>query len=234
MFNNSVKSERVPITMPDNTLAKRQLGSTKAYAIFFDSIINSPLSESALNRLQERWNLNRNFIIFCIWFAKTGRGRLRRAVMRERLHALFVWNQAIVNTLQQLLDTLTAYLPHSTIVADKAEQLKRTVAKTYKQAEQLCLLNETSLYYATQHVLSRQVNDAIANLLGYIALVKAHYLDKEDNRAFITLLHHVFPEVEVERLTGLWSAAFNKHIAGGSRKLEQHYLKLIDAPARTQ
>jgi len=196
------------------------------YALFFDSLINTQRSQTALSTLVEKRSLNRNFIIFCIWFAKTGRGRLRKAVLRERLQALFIWNQAIVVKLQHLLDRLNTYLPQSHLSSKEAEQLKKTALNTYKQAEQLCLLNQNNLCYPIQSVPSRQLNDAIANLLTYLSLVKAG-LGDHDAAFFIVLLSQAFPEIPENKLEKAWELAFEKHTANASNKPHQGHLALL-------
>ncbi|MAZ03027.1 MAG: TIGR02444 family protein [Sneathiella sp.] len=167
---------------------------------------DAPVAEACL-RLQERRGLDINLLMFCIWTAASGRGRLAEAELDAGIAAGARWQAEVVAPLRHV----RRYLKGPTAPADArlGSELRRGIAdgELFAEHMELLFLNDLLTRPATGSFGASERGEAAAdNLAAYLGRA-TDSLDTDDLSDLLLIWRQAFPDAE-PRLTGL----FGPHI----------------------
>ena len=150
--------------------------------------------------LQERQGADINVVLYCLWIAQQGRGRLTRAQLREILDRVDRWRDDVIVPLRTLRNRLKEGI--GSIPMDHSEIVRSTVKRAEldaEHAEQLFLASSIPESQNPDTGLEAAAMDAAENLAQYLSLLKVK--SSEQERAEVSsLLSSVFPTVSVEKI----------------------------------
>jgi len=123
--------------------------------------------------VQDRYGLNVNLILFCIWAADTGSGKLTSIQVSTALHRVADWEEQVIKPLREVRRTcrqdalgipeflLQTFVPQIETVELEAEQVEQLVLAELAQG--LMSSAEGSSDYVE--------NDAVGSLKAYISVL---------------------------------------------------------------
>ncbi len=153
--------------------------------------------------LQERHGADVNVLLFCLWAAGRGDGRLTRARLAELLEGIAPWRERVVLPLRRLRDGLKEWTPP--VSGDHAELVRATVKRAEldaEHAEQLFLADGVPAAGGPDVSPEAAAMDAAENLAQYLSLLKAG--PAEEERAWAaTLLAAAYPDVPADKIAVL-------------------------------
>ncbi|WP_339713275.1 TIGR02444 family protein [uncultured Sneathiella sp.] len=158
---------------------------------------------AACLRLQERRALDVNLLLFCIWAAASGRGRLSEAELEAGIEAGAHWQAEVVAPLRHVRRYLKA--PTAPIDARLGGELRRGIAdgELFAEHMELQFLNDILKRPATGSFGASERGEAAAdNLAAYLGRV-LDTLAPDDLADLLLVWRQAFPEAE-PRLTGLF------------------------------
>jgi uncharacterized protein (TIGR02444 family) len=168
--------------------------------------------------LQERHEVDVNVVLFCIWSAASGRGRLTGSELGAALAEVRAWHSNVVRHLRALRKSLKGGFESAP--GALTEALRRAVAATEIDAEHIeQLMLSASLSRSASGARGRQEQalDAATNLAGYFAAlgVEPDDADRSDIRV---LLAAAFPDTSEQRLSAL--VRFDSRAPGPGHRVE--------------
>lgn len=157
-------------------------------------------------RLQVRYGVNVNVLLYCCWVASSGRGAFRGGELQSALAASTSWHDNASHPLR----TLRGYLRGDLGTAPRrlVDDLRRVIAECEIYAEhieQIILQDSLERLGTGTFDPAEQVRAATENLSAYFALVGVD-LDAEDRAETATLLKHGFPDAAdwlIKQLVGI-------------------------------
>ncbi len=152
---------------------------------------------AACLRLQERRALDVNLLLFCIWAAASGRGRLSEAELEAGIEAGAHWQDEVVAPLRHVRRYLKA--PTAPIDARLGGELRRGIAdgELFAEHMELQFLNDILKRPATGSFGASERGEA-----AYLGRV-LDTLAPDDLADLLLVWRQAFPEAE-PRLTGLF------------------------------
>ena len=159
----------------------------------------SGVAEACL-ALQERQGADINVVLYCLWIAQQGFGRLSRSQMREFLDRVAAWRDDVIVPLRMLRNRLKEGI--GLFPTDHTEIVRSTVKRAELDAEHV-----EQLFLAGSIPRSRNPNtqpeaaamDAAENLAQYLSLLKIKSTEQE-RMEISALLSAVFPTVSAEKI----------------------------------
>ncbi|MCC3305610.1 TIGR02444 family protein [Sneathiella sp. HT1-7] len=168
-------------------------------------LYNDAEVSAACLRLQDRRALDVNMLLFCVWTAASGRGRLSPEELEAGIEAGMRWQAEVVAPLRHV----RRYLKGSVVPADGrlASELRRGVSDSALFAEhmEIQFLNEILKRPATGSFGAEERGEAAAdNLAAYLNHV-TEIIDTDDLSDLLLIWQQAFPEAD-PRLTGLFGS----------------------------
>ncbi len=160
---------------------------------------------AACLRLQDRRGLDVNMLLFCLWAAASGRGRLSEEELRAGIAAGQRWQAEVIAPLRHVRRFLKG--PISPADNRLASELGRGVAdgELFAEHMEIQFLNEILNRPATGSFGVEERGGAAAdNLTAYLNHV-TETIDSEDLSDLLIIWQQAFPEAD-PRLTGLFAA----------------------------
>ncbi|MBO0333590.1 TIGR02444 family protein [Sneathiella sp. CAU 1612] len=166
-------------------------------------LYNNPEVSAACLRLQDRRGLDVNMLLFSVWVAASGRGRLTDAEMIAGIEAGARWQADVVAPLRHV----RRYLKGDIAPADNrlAAELGRGISDSELFAEhmELQFLNEILTRPATGSFGAAERGEAAAdNLAAYLGHVTRD-ISRDDLSDLLQIWQQAFPGAD-PRLTGLF------------------------------
>ncbi|MCH9770089.1 MAG: DUF2390 domain-containing protein [Gammaproteobacteria bacterium] len=164
------------------------------FLTFAEQLTSQSLVRQALLRLQDEQHVCANLLIYLIWLAVTGRGRLQKSLLRHLISCIAPWNIAILRTLQDFSTTLENHL--------QTRSLSTTVNPLVihaEQSEQQILLQTPLGLHPRQRTRQQQLHDACQNIVTYVGVSKVN-VDMESLQALNVVLQAAFPECQVNTI----------------------------------
>ena len=151
--------------------------------------------------LQERHGADINVVLYCLWVAQHGFGRLTRTHLRELLDQVATWRDDVIVPLRTMRNRLKGGM--GSIPADHSEIVRSTVKRAEldaEHAEQLFLASLISERRNPDTQPEAAAMDAVENLAQYLSLLKIKSSEQERVGVY-SLLAAVFPTVSAEKIT---------------------------------
>ncbi len=157
--------------------------------------------------LQAQNQLNANIVLYCVWFALTEQGRLRRPEFKKLQAVLHPWHERIVEGLQQLGDSLSQHRSLQLLVADETD--------IANQFEQQMLAQAITSVKKSKRNCQQQLIDASHNLATYYKLMRIH-TDDTLKQSTSEILRLFFVDCSDLQITATLNQALNAaHIDDG-------------------
>ena len=150
--------------------------------------------------LQERQGADINVVLYCLWVAQQGCGRLARSELREFLDLIATWRDDVIIPLRTLRKRLKEGI--GSIPADHSEIVRSTVTRAEldaEHAEQLLLASSIPGSRNPDIQPEAAAMDAAENLAQYLSLLKIKSSAQERTEVSY-LLSAVFPTVSAEKI----------------------------------
>ena len=160
------------------------------------------VADSCLS-FQDRHAADVNVILFCLWFAESGRGRLRRPEFSELLDEVAIWRDQVILPLRALRDRLKEDV--SGVPKAYVEVVRSTVKRGELDAEhaaQLVLADRAPAARNESVHPEAAAMDAAENLAQYLSLLKVTTTAQEQAWA-AKLLSAAFPAVSDDKISVL-------------------------------
>jgi len=150
--------------------------------------------------LQERQGADINVVLYCLWAAQQGCGRLTRSELREFLDRVAIWRDNVIIPLRTLRNRLKEGI--GSIPVDHSEIVRSTVKRAELDAE-----HAEQLFLASSMPRRRNPNtqpeaaamDAAENLAQYLSLLKTKSSAQERSEVS-SLLSAVFPTISAQKI----------------------------------
>lgn len=174
--------------------------------------------------LQNRYNLNVNMLLFCLWFAANNQGLLSKQDLKQLLTRIHTWHERIVTPLRNLRNGLHKAYDN----ADWAEPIRSEVLATELTAEQIeeLLIVDAAPKKAQRNrsrTFAQRATQACQNIITYCQVLYIH-LDEVDCTCVSEILTTIFPELGMQDALNLCrSVLMGKH---QPNKLTQKQLQL--------
>lgn len=183
------------------------LQSNNPFSQFARSIIANSKLHAPLYQLQHESGFNLNILLYLIWYARMGYGRLsRRQVMLLESH-IILWHQRVISELKYT----HALLTHS---EDKiAIEIRRALEIEIERAyyiEQEMLFDSEKKRHVTKQKLEQKLSDACINLLRACEL-KNNFLIEKDLASFFKILQHAFSDRDSDEIRDQLTRAFSRY-----------------------
>ena len=167
------------------------------FPIFVRDLPRRNAMQSLLISLQANYHLNANVLLYCLWFALTEQGRLRRPEFKKLEAALHPWHERIVLALQQLVDSLG----HSA----HCQQWVAAEVEIANQFEQQMLAQMLPGAKKLRRNLNQQLQDASYNLVAYYKIMRI-YVDGHIRSDTLEILRCCFDSPEQQIVQSLEQA----------------------------
>jgi uncharacterized protein (TIGR02444 family) len=157
--------------------------------------------------IQERHGIDVNIVLFCVWFADSGRGRLNSAHIDAILAASRAWNQDVVCHIRQLRRALK--VGFTEVPGEWREAFRRQIQATEIDAEHLEQLliaaAAEGMPAATLAAVEDRATDATASVRAYLDAIKVQF-SPADATDFAHILGQAFPGLTPGRALDLAEA----------------------------
>ncbi len=174
--------------------------------------------------LQNRYNLNVNMLLFCLWFAANNHGLLTKQELKHLLTSIHTWHERIVMPLRHLRNTLQkAYAGPDWTDPVRSEVLATEL--TAEQIEELLIVDAApkKAQRNRSRTYAQRAAHACQNIVTYCQVLYI-YLDDVDCTSLGEVLSTVFPELSAHDALNLC-----RSVLGGKNqvnKLVQKQLQL--------
>ncbi len=160
---------------------------------FSVSFYRKPGVADACLFVQDRYGLNVNVILFCIWAADTGRGMLTSVQINTALHRVADWEEQVIKPLREIRRTcrqealgipeflLQTFVPQIETVELEAEQVEQLVLAELAQG----------LMPSAEGSSGPVENDAVGSLKAYIGALDITQ-DAQLTECLSVILHAAF------------------------------------------
>ena len=153
-----------------------------------------------LASLQAQNHLNSNVLLYCVWFALSEQGRLRRPEFKKLETVLHPWHDRIVVALQQLTNSLADSRTMRQWIAVEAD--------IADQFEQQMLAQAFSTVKKSRRNALQQLTDACHNLATYYKVMRIN-ADENIYRTTLKILHLLFVDCTDAQITQSFDQALN-------------------------
>lgn len=152
-----------------------------------------------MSALQLRYSVNANLLLYCLWYALTEQGRLRRAEFKKLQASLHPWHERIVLALQRLADSCAQVRLLRQWVADEAQTAVQFERQMLAQVLPTKKLRRNPSY---------QLQDACHNLAVYFKLERVN-VDESVKRDVLTILRVLFTDSTDDAIARSFTHAIN-------------------------
>lgn len=178
------------------------------------------LTRDALIYLTEQFQLNKNIILFCLWFAASQRGRLRKHHLEKLYQAIHPWHEQIVSVFTNLSASITKKKQGNAAIIKALLKDEIQYAETI---EQHLLVESMVQTIKTKRSLTQQLADGCYNIVHYYKNVQLH-LNEEAHQATKVLLQTVFTQSTPNEIVKQFNNQLNLNhhsfvFGGGQMKL---------------
>jgi len=156
--------------------------------------------QQILSQLQAQTYLNGNVILYCIWFALSEQGRLRRPEFKKLQAALHPWHERVVMALQQLADQVNSLR--------SGKQWVNTEIEVANQFEQQMLSQALPVVKKARRIHNQQLQDAGHNLVTYFKTMRLSVTD-ELRAETLKILRLFFQDCSDAQITHALDQAIN-------------------------
>lgn len=153
-----------------------------------------------LAALQTQNHLNSNVLLYCIWFATSEQGRLRRPEFKKLETVLHPWHDRIVTALRQLTHALNdsrTLRQWAAVEADIADQF-----------EQQMLAQTFAIMKKSRRNMAQQLSDVCHNLATYYKVMRIN-ADDHIYRTTLKILYLLFVDCTEAQIAQSFDQALN-------------------------
>ncbi len=159
-----------------------------SFITFAERVIAQSMVTPALQRLYEQHSLNKNSILYALWFAVECHGRLRKSQLQQLSVAVLHWHERITVELERLKATLTDYQATST---HELTQSIRGDVELADVIEKRLLLDAIGACAIVKRSQLQSINDACQNMVNLCKQQKIN-VDIADRQAMLIILQASF------------------------------------------
>ncbi len=190
IFTSKVKAMEADVlaTIPDHDFWQFSL-----------TLYDEPAVQEICLLFQERWHANVNLILFCCWFAQTGRGSLDLRDFKKMIAYLDPWHLNITEQIRQFRQSLKKGAGGNWVSVRKFALDQELHAEKIEQSILIQLIVRPE---KPDTPVLKKTKDAISNLNAYYK-IKQIKLTEEVQMAMIDLLSYVFPMMGRQGLADL-------------------------------
>ncbi|OGT49943.1 MAG: hypothetical protein A3E53_06180 [Gammaproteobacteria bacterium RIFCSPHIGHO2_12_FULL_39_24] len=168
-------------------------------------LTKNELSES-VHHLQHHSGFNINIILYLVWLAKAGYGRLSKRNIKLLQSQVALWDQRIIAELKYTHALLSDHL--DPVAVQIKNELQEEIAKAHLIEQHM--LHETQIKKQILRRSSQQkLVDACVNIIRYCEL-KNDLLVEEDKIAFNKLFSAIFDKMDRDEIEKQISLAFSR------------------------
>lgn len=175
---------------------------------FSESMGNIPEIDKGLDALEKGCDFNRNFFLFCCWFAQSSKGRLSRQEIYRLLPSILTWDEGVVGGLRRIKALIDGHSNQPALAGIR--ELLLDDASLAERIGQLMLADEGELKLQTKTRTSGQrLSDACINIINYAHVLRIK-LEDPDIENVTTILKTVFSQIRSDKVAATWCAALAK------------------------
>lgn len=175
---------------------------------FLEAMGNMPEINEALCALDKSCGFNRNFFLFCCWFAQSSKGRLSRQDIYRLLPSILTWDEGVVGGLRRIKNLIEGRADQSALAGIR--ELLLDDASLAERIGQLMLADEGELKLQTRSRTSGQrLSDACVNIVNYAHVLRVK-LEAPDIENVTTVLKVVFSQIRSDKVAATWCTSLAK------------------------
>lgn len=171
-------------------------------SIFIRETLATQEINATLLELKERLQLNINILLFCCWFAITGKKQLTKKETQETIAALESWNERILKPLKKLRSTIARHN------SEKLNAIATKISANEKLADKIeqLMLADRMIRPEFRRSLQQKFNDVCRNIATYCKELQITMTPK-DTEAMKKLVLHLFPDINPEHIKETWDTS---------------------------
>ncbi|OGT32823.1 MAG: hypothetical protein A3C44_03570 [Gammaproteobacteria bacterium RIFCSPHIGHO2_02_FULL_39_13] len=182
------------------------LNSTCPFIQFTRELLTKNELSESVHHLQHHSGFNINIILYLVWLAKAGYGRLSKRNIKLLQSQVALWDQRIIAELKYTHALLSDHL--DPVAVQIKNELQEEIAKAHLIEQHM--LHETQIKKQILRRSSQQkLVDACVNIIRYCEL-KNDLLVEEDKIAFNKLFSAIFDKMDRDEIEKQISLAFSR------------------------